>query len=275
MLPKDKVHVLLEAVEKHKKKSFFERLKEIAPIITSLAALLLSGVSIWFVHTQDTEKTDLAILDVRQKALAGAGETEEIKQDIAASTLALYRPDLALPAIRLLLIGSWKTAGMRKFGVLAAGRWIQAGDERSRRVLLEELVYYARSDVTDLRQGAYAAISSVCERLNPAEKDRVLQLVKERLGTGEQAAETDTDALREACGTLNCFPFAQSRSALRNVAKTAAVDEVLSAYQQVVKQPLNATECRGLLSDLGKIGPTEKIKEALAKTIVDAQEKCK
>jgi hypothetical protein len=236
MPPKSTTRVPFDAADKPARKSYFEKIKETAPIVTSVATLLLSFVSFRFVQiqerektSQEREKTNLAILEARQRALVAAVEPDPKKRDVAASTLALYGTELALPAIRTLLIGSLDTSTIREFGVLAVRRRMQAGNDESRHALLEELFQEARSDVSDLRQGAYAAIEKIVGQMTAAEKKRVLQLLNERFGMGTRATEQDEQALQKACAILNSFEFAQTRSALRNIAKTRAVAQAISS----------------------------------------------
>jgi hypothetical protein len=274
MFPNKPIRVRFENPRADKKVGLFASIKEIAPLLTGLGTLLLSGVSFYFVHSLEREKENLSAIDLRQKALAAIGETG-VKKEIAVITIA-DSGETALPAVRALLSGS---ADMRDFGIKVVQRWMDAGEPAARARLLKELSAFARSSSIALRQAAYSALREIHTVLEPDEKRVVTVLLIERFGSPDHMLETDAGVAQIACPLLSNLTYAESRLPLRNIANSgnsAAAKQALLTYQVTVKN-LPAASCQTLVADLSSLQlPTEdsSLADLLSNRKDEAKAKC-
>lgn len=255
----DHITVRLEKPSEPQSKGLLSQLKEIGPLITGIGTLLLSIVSFYYVHTLDVAKEQEAALKMRQDAITKAVQpttkVDDPQRDVAAMTLASYG-QASLPTIRVLLSGSQPNPQMRQFGIQVVKRWMDAGDPAARSEMIMALSANATSSSLSLRQGSYAAILEIFNDLGAEEKQAILRLLNERFGSGDSPLEKNSETAKTAAILLGNFPYADGRTALRNIARDFDPQvslQALDSYSYLLNHDTSPGLCALMLQDLNEL----------------------
>lgn len=224
-------------------KKFVSFCKDVAPAVTSAAAVFLSIVA--FIYTNRQKNTaDALATDDRAKAADAAQKkalselivkfgnslvpndpngAEESKLEIAAMELAAYG-DQALPAVGMALGAS--DNGLRHGGVLVAQQMYRAKTLAHGKVS-DAMISYYNSSSPYLKRGVLEWLAKMKQELSKEEGESAVHMLTQSFGAkGENCRGQDVRVAMEVTNFLPIWPLSEAKELLAGMAKNCKDKDV-------------------------------------------------
>ncbi len=171
-------------------------IKEMAPIVTSIAAVLVSI----FVYNISARQSRFIEADLRAKAIQVLYTKDDAQREIAAVTVAEYGLDM-LPGLRAVLGAS--ISDIRKGGILATTEMFSRASASEQEKILSKLLDYVEHGASYTVAGATGVFAILAERgqLTSHQFGRVLSCVEKYINTIQD--QTRLDKQEAMLGVVN------------------------------------------------------------------------